>query len=294
MNAILQAQHRSAVVRRHRHLRPRHSETDDQVGDRVNDPIRITGARAALQGGGRGRQSRHDAAGRVEAAQRGIRLNTDAIDNSAGVNTSDVEVNIKIALSLPVRDGRADARGAQRAARRDDRRGRPAGAAQQLSADARALAGAAARAGGPRLPSAPDADAGSSAGSSTARSSSCPTTWSSASGASAAQALTRPELAVLLAYAKLSLYGDLLEFERAGRSLSRARAGALFPEPAGRALSRCARAASAAARDHLDAAHQFDDQPRRARLRGAHRRPDRRARGRRSRRRSSWRATATT
>ena len=37
--------------------------------------------------------------GRIEAAQRGIRLNTDAIDNSAGVNTSDVEVNIKIALS---------------------------------------------------------------------------------------------------------------------------------------------------------------------------------------------------
>jgi glutamate dehydrogenase len=43
--------------------------------------------------------------GRIEAAQRGIRLNTDAIDNSAGVNTSDVEVNIKIALSAPVRSG---------------------------------------------------------------------------------------------------------------------------------------------------------------------------------------------
>src|SRR5690606_38554221 len=34
------------------------------------------------------------------------RLNTDAIDNSAGVNTSDVEVNIKIALATPVREGR--------------------------------------------------------------------------------------------------------------------------------------------------------------------------------------------
>ena len=44
--------------------------------------------------------------GRIEAALKGVRLNTDAIDNSAGVNTSDVEVNIKIALSLPVRDGR--------------------------------------------------------------------------------------------------------------------------------------------------------------------------------------------
>src|SRR5262249_53404207 len=43
--------------------------------------------------------------GRIEAAQRGVRLNSDAIDNSAGVNTSDLEVNIKIALSAPVREG---------------------------------------------------------------------------------------------------------------------------------------------------------------------------------------------
>ena len=43
--------------------------------------------------------------GRIEAALRGIRLNTDAIDNSAGVNTSDVEVNIKIALATPLRAG---------------------------------------------------------------------------------------------------------------------------------------------------------------------------------------------
>ena len=46
--------------------------------------------------------------GRIEAALRGVRLNTDAIDNSAGVNTSDMEVNIKIALSIPVRDGRLE------------------------------------------------------------------------------------------------------------------------------------------------------------------------------------------
>jgi glutamate dehydrogenase len=46
--------------------------------------------------------------GRIEAAQHGIRLNTDAIDNSAGVNTSDVEVNIKIALGRALRAGRLD------------------------------------------------------------------------------------------------------------------------------------------------------------------------------------------
>ena len=47
--------------------------------------------------------------GRIEAAQKGVRLNTDAIDNSAGVNTSDVEVNIKIALARPEREGRLSA-----------------------------------------------------------------------------------------------------------------------------------------------------------------------------------------
>ena len=57
--------------------------------------------------------------GRIEAAQRGIRLNTDAIDNSAGVNTSDVEVNIKIALSAPVRVRRTHhGRSATRSSRR--------------------------------------------------------------------------------------------------------------------------------------------------------------------------------
>jgi len=43
--------------------------------------------------------------GRVEAAHAGVRLNTDAIDNSAGVDTSDHEVNIKILLDAAVRDG---------------------------------------------------------------------------------------------------------------------------------------------------------------------------------------------
>ena len=95
------------------------SETDAEVGDRANDAIRVDGARAARQGDRRRRQSRRDPARphRVRRCSGGA-LNTDAIDNSAGVNTSDLEVNIKIALGLPMRDGRLDARRAQRAARR--------------------------------------------------------------------------------------------------------------------------------------------------------------------------------
>ncbi len=81
------------------------SETDDAAGDRANDAIRITGADLRCKVVGEGANLGMTQRGRVEAALNGVRLNTDAIDNSAGVNTSDVEVNIKIALSPLVRSG---------------------------------------------------------------------------------------------------------------------------------------------------------------------------------------------
>jgi glutamate dehydrogenase len=81
-------------------------EGDEAAGDRTNDPIRITGRELRCKVIGEGANLGMTQRGRIEAALRGVRLNTDAIDNSAGVNTSDMEVNIKIALSIPVRDGR--------------------------------------------------------------------------------------------------------------------------------------------------------------------------------------------
>ena len=81
-------------------------ETDDQVGDRANDAIRVTGAELNCKVIGEGANLGMTQRGRVEAAQNGVRLNTDAIDNSAGVNTSDVEVNIKIALRADARPAR--------------------------------------------------------------------------------------------------------------------------------------------------------------------------------------------
>ena len=60
-------------------------------------------ARVVGEGGNLGLTQR----GRVEYALTGGRVNTDAIDNSAGVDTSDHEVNIKIALNRVVDDGRA-------------------------------------------------------------------------------------------------------------------------------------------------------------------------------------------
>ena len=81
-------------------------EGDEAAGDRANDAIRITGADLRCRVVGEGANLGMTQRGRIEAAMRGVRLNTDAIDNSAGVNTSDVEVNLKIAVSRPMRDGR--------------------------------------------------------------------------------------------------------------------------------------------------------------------------------------------
>ena len=81
------------------------SESDEAAGDRANDPIRVTGSDLRCKVIGEGANLGMTQRGRVEAALAGIRLNTDAIDNSAGVNTSDVEVNIKVALSPSIRSG---------------------------------------------------------------------------------------------------------------------------------------------------------------------------------------------
>jgi glutamate dehydrogenase len=80
-------------------------ESNESVHDRANDAIRVTASELACKVIGEGANLGMTQRGRIEAAMRGIRLNTDAIDNSAGVNTSDVEVNIKVALSTPVRAG---------------------------------------------------------------------------------------------------------------------------------------------------------------------------------------------
>jgi glutamate dehydrogenase len=87
------------------------TESDAAVGDRTNDAIRVTGRDLRCRVVGEGANLGMTQLGRIEAAVSGVRLNTDAIDNSAGVNTSDLEVNIKIALSSLVRDGVLDVDG---------------------------------------------------------------------------------------------------------------------------------------------------------------------------------------
>ncbi|MEO1198882.1 MAG: NAD-glutamate dehydrogenase [Pseudomonadota bacterium] len=80
-------------------------ETDDQVGDRANDALRITADELRYRVIGEGANLGLTQLARIEFARHGGRVNSDAIDNSAGVNSSDVEVNIKIALGSVVRSG---------------------------------------------------------------------------------------------------------------------------------------------------------------------------------------------
>ncbi len=200
-------------------------ETDELVGDRANDPIRITGADLHCKVIGEGANLGMTQRGRVEAALAGIRLNTDAIDNSAGVNTSDVEVNIKVALSPLVRSGglTLDGRNALLVEMTDEvarlvlrnnyqqtlalslaqRRGLEDLGFQQRLMQTLEMKGELDRA----VEYLPDEMA-------------------IAERRKRNYGLTRPELAVLLAYAKLSLYNDLLactvpDDPYLGRELSR-------------------------------------------------------------------------
>ena len=72
------------------------SQSHAQAGDRANDAIRIDGREVRAKVIGEGANLGATQLGRIEAARAGVRLNTDAIDNSAGVDTSDHEVNLKI------------------------------------------------------------------------------------------------------------------------------------------------------------------------------------------------------
>ena len=83
------------------------ASTEDHlsIGDRANDAIRVDGKDLRVAVVGEGGNLGLSQLGRIEAALCAVRVNTDAIDNSAGVDTSDHEVNIKILLGEVVRSG---------------------------------------------------------------------------------------------------------------------------------------------------------------------------------------------
>ncbi|CAN5188258.1 NAD-glutamate dehydrogenase [soil metagenome] len=86
-------------------------ESQADAGDKANDAIRVNGADLRVKVVGEGANLGLTQAGRVEFAQMGAggaggRINTDAIDNSAGVDSSDHEVNIKILTGILERGGK--------------------------------------------------------------------------------------------------------------------------------------------------------------------------------------------
>ncbi|HXA35915.1 MAG TPA: NAD-glutamate dehydrogenase [Steroidobacteraceae bacterium] len=80
-------------------------ESHSDVGDRSNDAVRVDARELNCKVIGEGGNLGLSQLGRIEFARRGGRLNTDFIDNSAGVNCSDVEVNLKILLNGAMRAG---------------------------------------------------------------------------------------------------------------------------------------------------------------------------------------------
>lgn len=77
-------------------------ESHSEVGDRSNDAVRIDASQLRVRAIGEGGNLGLTQAARIQAALAGVHVNTDAVDNSAGVDTSDYEVNIKIALRTGV------------------------------------------------------------------------------------------------------------------------------------------------------------------------------------------------
>ncbi|MBN4047458.1 NAD-glutamate dehydrogenase [Acidimicrobiaceae bacterium AH-315-P05] len=83
-------------------------EQQSAAGDRANDGLRVDGAELRCRAVGEGGNLGFTQRGRIEAANHGVAINTDAIDNSGGVDCSDREVNLKILLAVWEASGRLD------------------------------------------------------------------------------------------------------------------------------------------------------------------------------------------
>ncbi|MFO7959994.1 MAG: NAD-glutamate dehydrogenase [Nitriliruptoraceae bacterium] len=87
------------------------AEPESELGDRANADVRVEASTVRARVIGEGANLALTQPARIELARRGTRLNQDAIDNAAGVATSDLEVNLKILLRLAEERGRLDREG---------------------------------------------------------------------------------------------------------------------------------------------------------------------------------------
>jgi glutamate dehydrogenase len=203
-------------------------ESDQEVGDRANDAIRITAgdlkARVVGEGANLGMTQR----ARIEFAQRGGRLNTDFIDNSAGVNTSDQEVNIKIALGPARRAGELSAE-ARKQLLADMTADVGSGSLANNYQQSLALSLAERRNGGELPDYALLLHTLEARGLFDRRLEALPSDKELEERGRTGRALTRPELAVLLSYAKIALERDLIASEVPDEPLLESWLSAYFP-----------------------------------------------------------------
>ncbi|MGE5500941.1 MAG: NAD-glutamate dehydrogenase, partial [Ignavibacteriales bacterium] len=186
------------------------AETNADAGDKANDAVRVNGSDLRCKVVGEGANLGFTQAARIEFARGGGRINTDAIDNSAGVDTSDHEVNIKILTGMEEAAGRLT---------RPDRDALLAGMTDEVAAHVLAhnydqtLALS-------LLEQDAAAEVGSHAqfmselvekGRLDRKVEGLPGPAAMTELANAGKGLTRPELAVLLAYGKLDLFHDTVE-----------------------------------------------------------------------------------
>ena len=238
------------------------AESHADVGDKANDAIRVNGrelrAKVVGEGGNLGLTQR----GRIEfALAPAAAIYTDFIDNSAGVDCSDHEVNIKILLGGAVTDGELTV------ADRDELLAEMTDEVAALvlrdnyeqahRAGQRRGAGALAAAGAP----ADDHRAGAARRSSTASWRRCPATRSWPPAREAGGGLTAPEFAVLLAYVKIVLEREILDSELPDEAWTADVLRRLLPDPAARAVRRPDGRAPAAPRDRHHRAGQRGGQP---------------------------------
>jgi glutamate dehydrogenase len=184
-------------------------QSNAEVGDRANDAIRVNGVDLRCKVVGEGGNLGFTQLGRVEYAGRGGRVYTDAIDNSAGVDCSDHEVNIKILMGMVMGDGEMTLKQRNKVlADMTDDVGRLVLADNYFQTQSLAVAGVR----GEKLL---DAQAGfiralEKAGRLNRAVEYLPSDDEIAERRAAKQGLTAPERAVLLAYSKMGLYDDLL------------------------------------------------------------------------------------
>ncbi|MBI3195897.1 MAG: NAD-glutamate dehydrogenase, partial [Rhodospirillales bacterium] len=184
------------------------SESHADAGDRASDAVRVDAAQLRVRVIGEGANLDFTQRGRIEAALAGRKINTDALDNSAGVDTSDHEVNIKIATGTQVADRDAllfsmTDEVAALVLRNNYQQSQSVSVSEAMAGEEHDRL--------ERLMRSLERGTGTSGGRLDRAVEFLPSTAAMRARALAKQYLTRPELSVLLAYAKLDLSEEILE-----------------------------------------------------------------------------------